>query len=884
MHHSQQQSNSSHQTRQPQHFASTSTPYSAHPHTQTQPQTQASSGLYQGSLRAQGVYGTTSSSASGAATPSFSSFQPWISSPTPLTAPPPLSPSIHAQDNQSFASAVYQQVNPNYNWLFEDSEFSARYDVAYSNIIRQYDDAARNLHIVTPDPSASTAGGAAAAEPTAAQLNPTTISYSNAEQIAQILLSNDSLIDLAAYNVPLDARNLEFFVELVWSTVQPITFFIHRPSFDQESQSPYLLATMVLLGMSLVPDRNIRKFATANYMNVVMALKKVLMARQTFQFEDDLGLLQAFCLLMRYERHINAPNDTENYKDDPNNDKAYAVYNRVANNAGEKSSAHHQVGPSYQMIESKWLIGRFMWLLLPRASQYDNNNIPQPFKYGRVGSEGYVFNQGISDTHQAWLEWSKYEACKRATHFALYCDCVHMLNENSNTAMQLTIFDVDTHMPAPEVLWNISNHYDFFRLIGTESIVRSVPYLSLIKSILRLPGPNDVQEEIQSNWSIFVFTMVLYGLLSVARAMTGSATNLEDMVKKLNSAGSNGHWSIDFVEKRIQVRLSRGFDIWNQYFDGASGLRDSHYAFASPPNTSTSLNNSKHYNIRNVHSAGSTSSEGSSPDHSGTANKLENASLMGHLQVQLNSDLFMDYVLLILLHNHAAQLLINDDLQMVLLMANGLPYWTTMESPVNVLDNVDFSVYRSWVQSAPAKSMVTTACLYLVRATAGHRLLTRDRAENLMLGLVTYYAVLVVWLYSLTLPQNPAASYIHAMDIHQDPYLDSQTMKLNVKKIVNDSTRYLHYIWGNTRNTMAPNDDIQAELITSSNNGKRRGSEFSGDTVIVTSRSVVALGCWLLASVQVGQFKTGGQTLFELYQRFYVGMSPGNLMAVNPGE
>lgn len=589
-----------------------------------------------------------------------------------------------------------------------------------------------------------------------------------------LVSSNSRCGDMESLLEPLSLNiTIAYYIDLVWTNIESMSEFIHRNSFDPNEQNPILLAAFVILGISLHEDEHIRSIARYLFTPVLVALRNELACRESFGPDEDVGLLQAYGILIRFDNQICG--------------------------LGDRNEVHG-------VISGKWLMERYRAILQPTATQDYDRLRNQPLRTARLSRRGYEFIDGPDDDREAqWLEWAKYESCKRSAMFILYCDCVHTLSHDTDSS-QLTIFDVDVHMPCAPSIWFALTPQEFHAIVGPSRVILSVPYLYILKSILRLPRlGEEVDRHPYSNaWPLFTQCCILYGLLFIARAMNNTTSTQQELIAKLNSRDEDGNWHVDFYDRGIQVRLSRGFDIWTKYFEAATALSENHHPFRM------------------------------------AGNKIENVNIIGHLQTSFNSAIFMDYILLILLHYHSAYILMHEDLKLILNVANELPFWLAQD-PQPVTHHINFQLYEKWAKTTDAKTVVSAATLFLVRITAGHRFLLRQRTENLLLGLFTYYAVLIVWLYDKAL--NPDAPDNAK---YQDPTDESAS-----NSIIHDATVYLYYIWGKTNNQSTAPQSLARPAVGIS--------------------SVIALGALLLKDTYVGQPQIGGQILHNLYKRLYLG-------------
>lgn len=704
----------------------------------------------------------------------------------------PASASSNAQALKEAATMNNDQIAFSFSWLFDDQD-PTPYDALYT----RYNDIYWN-NALRLDTS------------TRRQYPPTRLSSNFCCRIREIL------DPLRGCDHALSDENLGYYVDVLWGHSEVIHSIVHRPTFDVEAQAPETMATCVVVGMALSRNHEMEELAKALYSRVFVSIKNALTHVKcessdvmSFPYGYELSLFVAICLLMRYESHIMG-GETE--------------------------------GP-YCVASGKWLIEKYMWYLVPRAGLAERPGQSGSFvRLGHLDEDGYHLLDGPPPEHHEdaenfvaaqWKEWARYESSKRTALCALFCDAVHKL-ENGKGSSPLTIFDLNCHMPTPEILWNAQSPNEFLAIVGTERVVRSWSYLKTVKSMLRFPslspGGNlnssmfidpyvtpttPLGHKQQYPWPLFTLNTVLYGLLSVARCINSTETDLTfqetEVGKRLNSMWTveDARWRMD-LDRGILLRLARGFDKWAQVFEfsstagGDEKASETHYPFTAPE-----------FN----------------------ALQIENFNLVGQMAKQIDGGAFLEFVLLILLNYHSAMMLMNEEIRLVALFANHLPYFlaktpvdaNNSQKQIELLQKFVNGIpalpeYRLWLRSSDSKRLVTCACLFLVRVTRAKRLLDRDRVENLMLGMVTYYSVLIIWMYKGCVETCP-------------------NVPTNDTLVIEQATQYLHRIWCETTGIAA-------------------NTNFNHNTGPAV---VVALGAWLLRGIPIGKEQTGGQILHALY-------------------
>lgn len=583
-----------------------------------------------------------------------------------------------------------------------------------------------------------------------------------------------------------------------WRNISTMGHLFHRATFDPNAQDAVLVAVLVVLGMAVSDNTALQEVARAAYHSVLMVIRRRLSnpQKQDDDLHTRLNLLQAVTIVNRYDSTI------------------------LANQTPEEGDEQCR----------EWVLENHLWSLISdvnslgavshRRPNVDPRNLP---KHAWIQPDGYYFRESTDPVAQ-WKEWTLYEACKRVAHFALYCDCVHTLSNGGATTSQLTIFDVDTQMPCAQDLWEASTFDEFMYIVGPERVLRNVPYLSVIKSMLRLPRVDDppiTDVPYQAQWSIFALAMVLYGLLCTSRTMTGTSTTDADIKRKLQTSGRGDgpDWFVNFFDRGIQVRLSRAFEMWSQYFELSTG---------SDP-----------YHIMNK--------------------RITSEGALGDTQSRQVSSQFLDYILLVLLHHHAAMIMMHEELRLIADVGNGLPHWLAANDGVPLAARIPFDLYIQWAKTREARYVVSVACLFLVRISTGQKFLHPKKAENFLLSVVTYYSVLTVWLYSLALGFED-----------QHPELADAAGTVSGDRIMADASSYLHHVWEltyNSRHHPVLGLGVLDNTSSSSSTGGHSPITQANAPPMASVSSVVALGALLLRDMDIGQPQPGGDILYALYRR-----------------
>lgn len=525
-----------------------------------------------------------------------------------------------------------------------------------------------------------------------------------------------------------DPTMIDYYMHIAWRQTSAVHYIVHLPTFDPSHSHPTLLATFVVMGMAMSGDPQASLAAKTLYPSVLMATYESVLDAAASAGGDrhatpNIGQLQAFTLLMRYEQLI------------------------LGADASRLSLLH---GPT-----SSAMVDRFLWVMLSFVHHWNGPQTPiwstgvnQRPLWATVGPESYSFHPHCVPKLQ-WREWARYEMAKRTFHLALFCDNMHCLGAGSENLRPVSIFNMDTHMICHEWLWDAWSEEEFFQIVGPTRVIPCMPYLGLIKSLIRFPriattSANHRRAEPERPrgtpplWSLFSLRVLAYGLTNIVGRLTGVSEHGEQLVQQVFSsdymAGSKetpmalvSPWVSPLFDRSIQSRLYRGLDLWLQYFEDTYGkVTERIFAIAGAVANSANPSN------------------------------------------QLNEDLAMidlddaqegvpGYVFVVVFYHYSSFLFVHEDLPIVLQVASNVKSWLEVPAPVaysNLLDKLCIPLYMQWLQSNEAQAMVSTSCLCLVWLNASMGRLPVKLFNNQFLASSTFIAVLVVWLHDLTRGNN----------------------------------------------------------------------------------------------------------------------------------
>lgn len=553
-----------------------------------------------------------------------------------------------------------------------------------------------------------------------------------------------------------DPTMIDYYMHIAWSHTSAIHYIVHLPTFDPSHCHPALLATLVVLGMAISRDPQAELAAKILYPSVLSATYESVLDSASSSGGNrhetpHIGQLQAFTLLMRYEQLI------------------------LGKETARLSLLH---GPT-----STPMIDRFFWVLLSTVHHWNGPQTPlwslgpnQKPLWATVGPESYAFHPYCM-TNLQWREWARYEMAKRTLHLALFCDNIHCLSAGSDNVRPVSIFNMDTHMICNEWLWDARSPAEFFYIVGPTKTIQCLPYLGLIKSLVRFPripsGSTNRrmdQERPRGSpplWSLFSLRVLAYGLTNIVGRLSGVSEHGEQLVQRIFNAdyisGSNppsamgGDFISPLFDRSIQSRLYRGLDLWLQYFEDTYGK----------------------VTERIFSIAGGTNDDDM------------------HINSVLNEDLAMidlddaqegipGYVFVVVFYHYSSFLFVHEDLPIVLQVASNMKGWLDVPVQVpyaNLLDRLCVPLYTQWLQSNEATAMLSTSCLTIAWLDASMGRLPTKLFNNQFLASVTFIAVLVVWMHDLTrggVPVGVTQSALPPLALENYKFLQDAVLHLQV--------------------------------------------------------------------------------------------------------
>ena len=574
----------------------------------------------------------------------------------------------------------------------------------------------------------------------------------------------------------LSSLTISNYMDLCWNLIEAIHQVVHRPTFIADNAPPQLLAVLSIIGMYYAYDNNDYQFSTG-YTQLLSSVKYALF-NQPQSKKVDVGLLQAFSILFWFECQLRRDNQLPSF-----------------------------IPTSGCLSDSRQVLKLYKCILSIQPNL-------QYFTHCSPSAMCFAF---VSDDEDAWLEWITYESCKRAVHFLVYC--ATNLNTISDCQEFLNVFDIDTHMPFPEVLWRAQTSQDFFSIVGPTKALQIVPFLYVLKSIMRLPklGEPDkcLEDRGECYWSMYALSLVLYGLLQTSKTIASgvSAQKMVDAVyERLKNKTAN------FNNRQISIvstsRLARGFKIWRQYFETSS------------------------INV----------------EYSSSLEDYELKYILNQLPVNHNNDIFFDNIIVMLLHYRICRILMQEDLYLIQRLSIDLPLWLDHRKPV-LIDNQDEEIYSRWVRTREAQSVVSLSAMYLLQLQYMIEKQDTESTKTILtklniLSITSYYAVLVIWIYDR---YNNSHYHDNHNSITDNNYL----------LIKQDAISYLTYLYDFTKQ-----QDSNTNCDISSTSASSTGSIINNNVygfANSNASSVVCLGANILQGIEFSTQLNGGDILTKFY-------------------
>jgi hypothetical protein len=335
----------------------------------------------------------------------------------------------------------------------------------------------------------------------------------------------------------LDPVTISKHAKHAWWKLEHLNNAVHRASFDLEICNCHLAATIIYLGMSTAIYDH-KKFEPS-FRRIVASIRSILVFNDTVNgIMNNLGYFQALALLSVFNYNV-----TYNIKEEyfyPVLEDVYAHIRRYASLGG--------------VFESE--TGRPPELHLGNAY---------------VNSDAYTFlpSKNLADLHSQWMTWIKHESIIRIVHFINGCEGAR--NFITQSPVEEHILSSDLIMVCPLSLWKATSAEVFFHTVGPTRTIATIPLLSLLKSMLRIPSIGEDGTKVNSMdfengrccWTFCHLYIVLLGLCTIGWIVEG-CRYYQHMFSTLTSKKEESRPSV-LVDSHIQGRISYALETWADY-------------------------------------------------------------------------------------------------------------------------------------------------------------------------------------------------------------------------------------------------------------------------------------------------------------------------------
>lgn len=536
---------------------------------------------------------------------------------------------------------------------------------------------------------------------------------------------------------------VDHWIQAAWIGADVIKHIVHPATFEPNGSHLSLLAVLALIGMSLSEDKHLLSCARKAYASVfiyaydsLVQLPVVLSPSRLDGF--TVNKLQAISLLLRYERLI-------------------LISDRLKFNYARNS-------PGKYVMDL--LLGKAL-ASIAHVGDFSTPRKQQPI-WATISGEGYIFHQG-ADPEAQWREWALIEATKRTVHFLLYCDSIFTLSTAKPNPV--SIFNMDIHMVSPDPLWNSYSAAHFFHVTGPTGIITNVPYLGLIKSLIRFPRIAQKEDlayrpheapQIQAPWCIFALKSIAHGLIMIVGKLSGLVSHGDEMLKAVIQPRSDSNKSGNIFSKfdrQLQARLYRGLDVWYHYFSAAYG--DVTYQILR-------ISGSMSLTLRDDFDAPQ------SEDETG----------------------FLQYALIVVLCHYSSFIFVHEDLPIVLQVTANLKSWletNESKSLPMLFDYLYMPLYTKWIHTEEAKGMVSASTLYMAwtHADVGNVY----TGNHMFLSAMIYISVIVIWLYDFASNDASQVDLKPGMNPRYTQIPERSKLRLENFQFMEDAVDYIHAVY-----------------------------------------------------------------------------------------
>lgn len=548
-------------------------------------------------------------------------------------------------------------------------------------------------------------------------------------------------------------------VQTAWTEADAVSHCINPATFVADEVHTSLVVVLALLGMTLDADKSVSDMALHGFASAFLYVYECLLHLPPVKYNQldtlELSKLQAFSLMMRIDQVL--------FKEHKQHECfVTSKYGRLASN----------------VFLTKVLPA------LPRAGTFEPRRVDQP-TYATLYQEGYMFHEGANPEAQ-WREWVGVESLKRAVMALLYYDTIYSLTMESMDPVSL--FHMDFYMIAPDPLWYARSATQFFDLIGETRMIPAIPYLALLKAVIRFPRmpkfdciqtpmdgvlrfcvshnsgrpppTADFTEEDRKvalaryAWGPFALKSLSQGLIIVLSTFSGvlpKQTN-DALTLLMHSHSSAIDQAFKKLNFDLQLKLYRGLDVWRQLFLATYGdLTDR--VLQLPGSTYLPLKLDLDRGARD---------ENATPHFS---------------------------ILMILIY-YSSYIYVHEDLPIVLEITSNLKQWLNLSATARydtLADYLYMPLYKRWIDTDDARGMIGACILYLLWLQSSYGQVYCKNQK--FMSAIIYISGVVVWLYDYVSHEF----HIGASGERQPPgshVLDDE-LELEEFKFMKTGTKYL---------------------------------------------------------------------------------------------
>lgn len=347
--------------------------------------------------------------------------------------------------------------------------------------------------------------------------------------------------------VNITPKDYSHYIKAAWLNHEYVNFILHRPSFIANDCDTPLISTLAFLGIYCTSAQHAHLIPLYNNIKGKHAL--ALHETQHLDFKAKLAIMQS-CSLLIWRNFVRSSSAVgAHIISDPN----YMCIEALISTAGDYLKLGGAFTPQHKTR-----------IYYPNAS---------------VDSYQFIFQeasvQDIMD--KQWKTWVEHESCIRVLHFLMFTSKERVAITKRGHVFRFMDFDVP--MSSPDSLWQASSTEMFFHTVGPTRTIRTLSYVHILKSMLRMPslteyGTKSVKlsgTSDRTTWTIGPYVIVLYGLATVAWGVGGGSPELFDAVHESFDKDYNPRTSIfrrsldangNFVADRgLQSRVYYAFEM-----------------------------------------------------------------------------------------------------------------------------------------------------------------------------------------------------------------------------------------------------------------------------------------------------------------------------------